>query len=179
MMLTDKVDKIIPKYKAWSFLTFPVGIGLKQVLLIKASRSDSYHILSVPAAPEPIATARREIQAEVKSKLFGAINKPTILVNKTKDITLGFIKLKNEFNSKAKPSLEFLVFILIWLNYFTLGSSSKVWNGGGDDTVHSRVVAPSPHGFGSAFFFFIKAYNKFSKNTARPIIDIYEPIEEI
>ena len=24
------------------------------------------------------------------------------------------------------------------------GSSSKVWNGGGDDTVHSSVVAPSP-----------------------------------
>ena len=115
-MLTDKADKIIPKYKAWFFLTFPVGIGLRHVLLIKASRSDSYHMLSVPAAPEPIATAKREIQAEVKSTLIGAINKPTIQVNKTKDITLGFIKLKNEFRSKAKPSLEYLVFILIRFN---------------------------------------------------------------
>ena len=115
-MLTDKADKKIPKFKAWFFLTFPVGIGLRQVLLIKASRSDSYHILSAPAAPEPIATAKRETQAEVKSALFGAINKPTIQVNKTKDITLGFIKLKNEVRSKAKPSLEFLVFILIWFN---------------------------------------------------------------
>ena len=114
-MLTDKEDKIIPKYKAWSFLTFPVGIGLKQVLLIKASKSDSYHMLSVPAAPEPMATANREIHAEVKSTLIGAINKPTIQVNKTKDMTLGFIKLKKELRSNAKPSLEFLVFILIWL----------------------------------------------------------------
>ena len=73
-------------------------------------------MLSVPAAPDPIATAKREIQAEVKSTLIGAINKPTIQVNKTKDITLGFIKLKNEFRSKAKPILEFLVLILIWLN---------------------------------------------------------------
>ena len=115
-MLTDKADKIIPKYKAWSFLTLPVGIGLRQVLLIKASKSDSYHILSVPAAPEPIATANKDIQADVKFTLIGAINKPTIQVNKTRDITLGFIKLKKEFRSNAKPSLEFLAFILIWLN---------------------------------------------------------------
>ena len=73
-------------------------------------------MLSVPAAPDPIATARREIQAEMKSTLIGAINKPTIQVNKTKDITLGFIKLKNELKSIARPSLEFLVLILIWLN---------------------------------------------------------------
>ena len=73
-------------------------------------------MLSVPAAPEPIATANREIQADVNSTLFGAINKPTIQVNRTRDITLGFIKLKNELRSNAKPSLEFLAFILIWLN---------------------------------------------------------------
>ena len=73
-------------------------------------------MLSVPAAPDPIATAKREIQAEVKSTLIGAINKPTIQVNRTRDITLGFIKLKNELSSSAKPSLEFLDFILIWLN---------------------------------------------------------------
>ena len=73
-------------------------------------------MLSVPAAPEPIATAKREIHADIKSTLVGAINRPTMQVNKTKDITLGFIKLKNEIKSNAKPSLEFLAFILIWLN---------------------------------------------------------------
>ena len=100
----------MPKIRACSFLTFPVGIGLKQVLLISASKSDSYHILSVPAAPEPIATANNEIADVEKETCVGAINRPTIQVNKTNDITLGFIKLKNEFRSKAKPSLEFLVF---------------------------------------------------------------------
>ena len=75
-------------------------------------------MLSVPAAPEPIATAKREIQADMKSTLIGAISRPTMQVNNTKDITLGFIKLKNEFRSNAKPILEFLTFRLIWLNLF-------------------------------------------------------------
>ena len=56
------------------------------------------------------------MQADVKSTLIGAINKPTIHVNRTRDITLGFIKLKNELRSNTKPSLEFLDFILSWLN---------------------------------------------------------------
>ena len=29
------------------------------------------------------------------------------------------------------------------------GKSLKVWNGGGDDKVHSNVVAPAPHGSSS------------------------------
>ena len=32
---------------------------------------------------------------------------------------------------------------------------SNTNGGGGDDTVHSKVVAPSPQGFCCAFFFFI------------------------
>ena len=52
--------------------------------------------------------------------------------------------------------------------YFTLGSSSKVWNGGGEVTVHSKVVAPSPHGFCSAFLFFKKEYRRFNINTPKP-----------
>ena len=75
-------------------------------------------MFNVPAAPEPIATAKSEMQAEVKSIFIGAINNPTMQVNKTSDITLGFIKLKNELKPNVKPSLEFLVFILIWLNLF-------------------------------------------------------------
>ena len=41
------------------------------------------------------------------------------------------------------------------------GSSSKVWKFGGDGTVHSNVVAPSPHGFWAAEFFLEKAQIKF------------------
>ena len=75
----------------------PTGIGLKQVLDINASRSDSYHILRVPAAPAPKETAKRETIAIIISTSVGAITKPTIQVNKTNDITLGFIKLKKYF----------------------------------------------------------------------------------
>ena len=72
-------------------------------------------------------------------------------------------------------AVHLLNFLILWLFdsiYFTLGSSSKVWNGGGDETVHSNVVAPSPHGFCCAVLFFIKAYKRFNKNTASPIIEI-------
>ena len=63
--------------------------------------------------------------------------------------------------------------------YFTLGNSSNVWNGGGEVTVHSNVVAPSPHGFWAAAFFLEKAQIRFAKNTTRPIIDIYDPIDDM
>src|SRR3546814_18782913 len=39
----------------------------------------------------------------------------------------------------AKPPLAYLI----------TGSFSSWWNGGGEDSVHSSVVAPSPHGLGS------------------------------
>ena len=84
-------ERIIPNNKACFLLTLPVGIGLKQVLLISASTSDSYHIFNAPAAPEPIATANKDRDAVVKETVTGATNKPTIAVNKTRDITLGFI----------------------------------------------------------------------------------------
>ena len=43
-----------------------MGIGLRQVLVITESRSDSYHIFKAPAAPEPKATAIRDIVASKK-----------------------------------------------------------------------------------------------------------------
>ena len=56
----DPIDNKIPKNNAWFFVTWPVGIGLKHVLDIKASKSDSYHIFKVPAAPAPNATAIKD-----------------------------------------------------------------------------------------------------------------------
>ena len=56
----DPIDRKIPKNNAWFFVTWPVGIGLKHVLVIKASKSDSYHIFKVPAAPAPKATAIKD-----------------------------------------------------------------------------------------------------------------------
>ena len=48
-------------------------------------------MFKAPAAPAPKATAKREIIETVNETFSGAINKPTILVNNTNDITLGFI----------------------------------------------------------------------------------------
>ena len=56
------MDNTMPKYNACVFFIVPVGIGLKQVLLISASKSDSYHRFNAPSAPDPKATANKTIQ---------------------------------------------------------------------------------------------------------------------
>ena len=90
-------ERIIPNNKACSLLILPVGIGRKHVLLIIASTSDSYHMFSAPAAPEPIATASKEKKPVRKDTFTGATNRPTTAVNRTRDITLGFIRSKKDF----------------------------------------------------------------------------------
>ena len=89
-------DKNIPKINAWSLLILPVGIGLRQVLVINLSRSASYHIFNVPAAPAPIVTKKILINALKKGMVFGEVNNPTAQVNITRDITLGFINNIND-----------------------------------------------------------------------------------
>ena len=91
--IIETIEAEIPKIKACFLVTFPVGIGLRQVLVIIESRSASYHMFSVPAAPEPKATAIIEKIASKKFTFTGAINKPTTQVNITNDITRGFIRL--------------------------------------------------------------------------------------
>ena len=106
---------IIPNIKAWFFVILPVGIGLRQVLFISASKSASYHWLRAPAAPAPIATAIKE-NAEFKKLICaGAINIPTTQVKITKDITLGFIS----WNKFPKKFMDVLIFILL---LYKLGS---------------------------------------------------------
>ena len=87
-------DDTVPKTRACFFVNFPVGIGRKHVLVIKESKSDSYHMFKAPAAPDPKATAKRGRIASKKLIFTGAINKPTAHVKITNDITRGFIKLK-------------------------------------------------------------------------------------
>ena len=72
--------KTIPKIKACFFLTFPEGMGLRQVLDITASRSASYHMLRVPAAPAPIATAIKEKDELTKLMFSGEIIIPTMCI---------------------------------------------------------------------------------------------------
>ena len=91
------IDKVTPNIKAWSLLIFPVGIGLRQVLVISLSKSASYHILSAPAAPAPIVTKKILINESNKGIVVCEVNNPTAHVNITKDITLGFINNNKDF----------------------------------------------------------------------------------
>ena len=75
-------------------------------------------MFNAPAAPEPMATANKEIKEVDSETLVGEITSPTIQVNKTKDITLGFIKLKKDFRSNTKPDFMFLDFVNIKLKLF-------------------------------------------------------------
>ena len=108
------------------FLTFPEGMGLRQVLDITASRSASYHMLRVPAAPAPIATAIKEIDELTKLMFSGEIIIPTMHVNITRDITLGFISFRNDLIIVANSDVKFFSFAKCCSIYFILGSSSKV-----------------------------------------------------
>ena len=80
-----------PKIRAWSNFSFPRGRGLKQVLLINLSVSDSYHMFRAPAAPAPIATKKSDKTESIKGIFDGAITNPTSAVKITRDMTLGFI----------------------------------------------------------------------------------------
>jgi len=106
----------------------PVGIGLRQVLDIKASRSDSYHMFNAPAAPAPKETNKIPIMASLVETRFGDVNKPTAQVKITNDITLGFINLNNseKLNKSSWLKLLFLVFEL-FINFLSYTISCVIF----------------------------------------------------
>ena len=85
---------------------------LDALMIISASKSDSYHMFRAPAAPAPIDTNIIPIIASLVGIIFGAINKPTAQVKITNDITLGFISLKSSEKLKTSSWLKFLFFNL-------------------------------------------------------------------
>jgi len=94
---TEKTVSKAPKINACCLLIYPVGIGLKQVLVIKASKSASYHMFKHPAAPAPKATKVIPIIESVIFIFEFEVNNPTAHVNITRDITLGFISNIKDF----------------------------------------------------------------------------------
>src|SRR5262245_29351679 len=62
--------------------------------------------------------------------------------------------------------------------YCTRGSVSNWWKGGGDDSVHSSVVAPAPHGLAPASRFFAKASNTPYRKISTPKPEMYEPSDD-
>ena len=113
--MIEIIDKTIPNIKAWSLAIFPVGIGLRHVLVIKLSRSASYHIFNAPAAPAPIVTKKIQIIESIKGIWLGEVNKPTAHVNITRDITLGFINRYKDLRKfpKSRIKIEAVLFLIV------------------------------------------------------------------
>src|SRR5689334_13804021 len=63
--------------------------------------------------------------------------------------------------------------------YLITGRTSNWWNAGGDESVHSRVVAPAPHGLAAACSRRINAWAIANRNTSKPSPEMYDPMEEI
>ena len=104
--MIEIIDKTIPNIKAWSLAIFPVGIGLRHVLVIKLSRSASYHIFKAPAAPAPIVTKKIQIKESNKGIWLGEVNNPTAQVNMTRDMTLGFISKYKDLIKILRSNIE-------------------------------------------------------------------------
>src|SRR4029079_2264237 len=58
------------------------------------------------------------------------------------------------------------------------GNSLYWWNGGGEGSVHSSVVAPAPHGLSAARSLRMNAWATPKKNTSAPNPERSDPSEE-
>ena len=59
--------------------------------------------------------------------------------------------------------------------HLIFGSTENWWNGGGEVSVHSSVVAPAPHGLFAAFSLRRKACDTPNRKTNTPKAERYEP----
>ena len=87
-----------------------------------------------------VQMARRYQQADVAGKHYQR-DDPR-LEQREPVSCLGWQDRHRKKGSRSSPSLQRYDADLVY--HRTRGSSSKVWNGGGEETVHSSVVAPSP-----------------------------------
>ena len=88
---TENEARKSPKAAASSRGISPRGIGRFAVRCIRPSMSASYHMLSAPAAPAPIAIRISAVIASTGCRCTGATAMPTAAVNTASDITVGFI----------------------------------------------------------------------------------------
>ena len=97
--LAESIESIINQsYKNFEFIIINDG-----------SKDKSYKIIERYAIQDKrIIKVNNESNEVVNEILFGAMRSPTMQVNKTKDITLGFIKLKKD--CKLKIVLCFMLF---------------------------------------------------------------------
>ncbi|VTO11897.1 Uncharacterised protein [Brevundimonas vancanneytii] len=195
--MTEKIDSTMPKAMASFLRTRPAATGRPRVRRIRASVSPSTAMFSAPAAPAPMAMHRTAMTALTQLSCPGATTRPVTAVNTTSDMTRGFnnwkkssgwavvtrgvswagrsiMVIKREgrpsgYGRAASPSLSDTD---QWLSALTTGSSLNWWCGGGEDRVHSSVVAPSPHGLASALRRRMADSTSSTRNTPTPMMVI-------
>ena len=111
-------------------------------------------MLIAPDAPAATAMHSTAVNASTGCRWPGAISRPTRPVNTTSVMTRGFSSAiqsrqlrrlrRRTGGGDAPPVTPVSSGCVAHPDQRMRGSSAKVWNGGGEDTVHSSVVAPSP-----------------------------------
>jgi len=93
-VITERPDSTSPNASASPGRTRPAGIGRVAVRCISRSMSASYHMLSAPDAPAPMAMDRIAMTAVNGLTVTGAATRPTKAVKTTSDMTRGFSSAK-------------------------------------------------------------------------------------
>src|SRR4051812_7006941 len=102
-------------------------------------------MLRQPDAPAATAMQSSAVKAVSGCSCPGAATMPASPVNTTSDITRGFSSAKKSPTVVTRGCVSESD-----IDYLTRGSSLNWWKGGGEDRVHSRVVAPTPQGLSGA-----------------------------
>ena len=110
-------------------------------------------MLIAPHAPAATAMHSTAVKPSTGCRWPGAISRPISPVNTTSVITRGFSSAIQSLQSSARrrPATVQPTASLIGQRQYggpaqltDTRQFRKVWNGGGEDRVHSSVVAPSP-----------------------------------
>ncbi len=90
MAMTEAIARTVPNTSALPGSMRPAGIGRFMVRCMCRSMSRSYHMLMAPEAPAPMEMHRIATKASSVPMAPGAMTRPTMAVNTTRDITRGF-----------------------------------------------------------------------------------------
>ena len=135
----------------------PRGTGRLAVRFITASMSASYHMLRAPAAPAPTAIASSATKRE--PGMDGArCGDDAHEGGEDDERHHPRLQQREVIARRALAAFvpgglglaKLVSMSLISVRYLITGSVLNWWNGGGEDSVHSSVVAPAPHGLSPA-----------------------------
>src|SRR3569833_3274981 len=134
-------------------------------------------MLRQPDAPAATAMQSSAVNAVSGCRCPGAATMPASPVNTTSDITHGFNNTKKTPTVVTRGSGR-VCDSDMETDYLTCGSSLNSWNWGGEGSVHSSVVAPSPQGLFGALRLAMKASVSMIRKMTTPPPAMKAPMEE-